>query len=118
MDDALDRLVEGYRQASASTWWDRDLATVRSELERLRSRIYVLENMRSENYIEALDNAEAEVRQLRALILGCGDVMEQVGKWLQSPEIPTDEVLASIDRLGERTLALLSASPSDGGGAK
>ena len=60
-DDALDRL-----ENLIHTKDDRaDLATVRDYIQRLRSRVYVLENTLPENYMETLEAAEAEVRQLR-----------------------------------------------------
>jgi hypothetical protein len=76
-DDALDRLLAIVEAAEKEGRWHlsgRDVInmtqaamTVREALERQRSRIYILENMRSENYIEALESAEAEIRRLRDL---------------------------------------------------
>jgi hypothetical protein len=99
-DDALDRLDDYLGRAERLAYEHKaewvglfqggtsDLATVREALERQRGRIYILENMRSENYIEALEAAEAEVRQLR-------EERDALLNWKRS----------------------MSASPSDGDGA-
>lgn len=69
-DEALDRMavsreMELLFQASRTSPMLHEAAVaVDAELGRLRERVYVLENMRSDNYIEALEAAEARVRRL------------------------------------------------------
>lgn len=54
LDGHEQKLVEDARAALDALLAQAEAA------EKLQSRIYVLENMRSENYIEALENAEAD----------------------------------------------------------
>lgn len=100
VDDALDRLERGYPLT------DADLATVRSELERLREE---RDSARSANRELAAERDEA-LAALRLFV------------HYDKPRVGIIGRFAVVDvRVNEadyhKARALLSASPSDGGGA-